>query len=93
MSELDPITREEYFYEAIKSGILPTITPITRQEIFLYQIAEKIASGGGGGSVSWNDLTDKPFEFTADDAGKFVKVDANGLLIAESIPAAEEAMF
>lgn len=48
------ITREE----KIMSG--ENLTPITRKEMFLSKISGS-GGGGSGGSVSWNDLTDKPF--------------------------------
>jgi hypothetical protein len=44
---MEPVTREELFYEAILNGKLPNIVPITRQEMYLAQIAAKLSSNGG----------------------------------------------
>lgn len=58
---MDLNEREKMFLNAAATGETTDLKPITRVERFLYQIAQNIGSGGGGGVSSWNDLKDKPF--------------------------------
>ena len=58
---MDLNEREKMFLNAAVTGEPTELKPITRVERFLYQIAQNIGSGGGGGVSSWNDLKDKPF--------------------------------
>lgn len=48
---LEPITRQEQIIAGKE------LEPITRMEKFL----KEYGGGSGGGAVSWNDLTDRPF--------------------------------
>lgn len=56
---MDPITREEKYLNAILSGDTSDLpTPITRVEMYLYDIA--MNGGGGGGTTNYNALNNKP---------------------------------
>lgn len=58
---MEPITRKEMYLAAAAGQEVALPEPITREEKFLYKIAMRGGTGGGGGVSSWNDLTDKPF--------------------------------
>lgn len=47
---LEPITREEKFMAMAAGESVGKLTPITRQEMFLKQIADSAGGGGGGGT-------------------------------------------
>lgn len=47
---LEPITREEKFMAMAAGEAVGKLTPITRQEMFLKQIADSAGGGGGGGT-------------------------------------------
>lgn len=72
MSELEPITREEQYLNAIAGGSNEVPEPITREEKFLKAILENGGGGGGGLPV-----------VTQQDDGKVLKV-TNGQWMAGS---------
>lgn len=53
---MKPLTRKEYFMQAIAKGEKPAMPPLTREEALLAEQAKQKGKG-----VSWNDLEDKPF--------------------------------
>ena len=56
---MEPITRQEKFYDAILTGDTSELPdPITREETYLKAIAEN--GGGGGGTSNYNALSNKP---------------------------------
>lgn len=56
--DMEPITRQEKFYDAILTGDSSGLPdPITREETYLKAIAE---NGGGGGTNNYNALSNKP---------------------------------
>ena len=61
MADLDPITRKELFYDAILGNTATSNLPdpVTREEIYLKDIAEN-GGGGGGGTTNYNNLNNKP---------------------------------
>lgn len=49
---MKPITRKEMLMAKAAGQSVPNITPITREEYFLNQIAESGGGGGGGGGAT-----------------------------------------
>lgn len=65
---MKPKNRKEIFLNALAKGQPVGIEPLTRDEKYLAQQAER-ESKGAGGVTSWNDLPDRPFgEETVDKA-------------------------
>ena len=68
---LEPITREEKFMAMAAGEDVGKLTPITRQEMFLKQIADSAGGGGGGGtggeggtvSISYEQVFDHNYPF------------------------------
>ena len=61
MADLEPLTRKEMFYDAILGNTATSNLPepVTREEIYLKDIAEN-GGGGGGGTTNYNSLNNKP---------------------------------
>ena len=57
---MKPITRKEMLMAKAAGQDVPDITPVTREEYFLNQIAESGGGGGGGGSSKVYELTQDP---------------------------------
>lgn len=57
---LEPITRKEKFYDKILNSNGEDLTPVTREEMWLDDIAEAVSGGGGGGTTDYTDLNNKP---------------------------------
>ncbi len=57
---LEPITREEKFMAMAAGEAVGELTPITRQEMFLKQIADSAGGGGGGGTDGEDGATFTP---------------------------------
>lgn len=74
---MDAITRKELLLAAIASGQIPDLTPITREEIFLYKIATR---GLTGGNVQIEVGTDSGVDVTAQPGQMILvkAVDENG---------------
>lgn len=61
MADLDPITRKEMFYDAILGNTATSALPdpVTREEVYLKDIAEN-GGGGGEGTRNYNQLINRP---------------------------------
>lgn len=58
---VNPLTRKEIFEEAIARGEVPTIKPLTRQEIIMAKEARRESQEPGGKPVRWEDIEGRPF--------------------------------